>query len=58
MIRGRITGLNNATTYLNTTGQRLGRDFQNEIIKRSRALSAKMQMDLNNAVDKGAVRLC
>lgn len=55
MIRGRITGLNNATTYLNTTGQRLGRDFQNEIIKRSRALSAKMQMDLNNAVDKGAV---
>lgn len=54
MMRGSVTGIGNATAYLNTTGQRLGRDFQNEIIKRSKALAMKMQFDMNNSVDKGA----
>ena len=51
----RINGVNNVSTYIRTTGTRLNNQFQAEIIKRSRSLSAKMQLDLNRAVNKGAV---
>jgi len=55
MLKVKINGLDNSRTYLNKTGEKLGRNFQNEIIKRSRELSIKMQKDLNDSVDKGAV---
>ena len=51
----RITGIDNVTNYIKTTGTKLGKQFQDEIIKRSRVLSMKVQADMNNAVDKGAV---
>ena len=51
----RITGIDNATNYIQTTGTKLGKKFHDEIIKRSRVLSMKVQADMNNAVDKGAV---
>ena len=50
-----ITGIGNATSYITTQGTRLNKQFQNEIIKRSRALSVRMQADLNNTIDKGPV---
>lgn len=48
----RITGIDNVTNYIKTTGTKLGKQFQDEIIKRSRVLSMKVQADMNNAVDK------
>ncbi|WP_318389576.1 hypothetical protein [Enterobacter sp.] len=51
----RINGISSTTTYINTQGAKLGKLFQNEIIKRSKLLSQKVQADLNNSVEKGAV---
>ncbi|ENV4137226.1 hypothetical protein ACFJ8K_001292 [Escherichia coli] len=51
----RINGIGSTTSYINTQGAKLGKLFQNEIIKRSKLLSQKVQADLNNSVDKGAV---
>lgn len=51
----RIIGLNNAKKYVQRQGQVLGKDFQKNMINRSRALSLEMQKDLVNSVDKGAV---
>lgn len=50
-----INGVGSTRTYIQTTGTKLKKQFQNEIIKRSRTLSQKVQADLNNSVDKGAV---
>jgi hypothetical protein len=44
-----------AQEYIRSTGQKLGRDFQKEIINRTRALAQKMQADLNQSVDRGSV---
>lgn len=51
----RINGVASTKTYITTTGEKLNKQFQDEIIKRSRTLSHKVQADLNNAVDRGAV---
>lgn len=51
----RINGIGNTKTYINKQGKALMKQFQEEIIKRSRVLSQKVQADLNNAVDKGSV---
>lgn len=50
----RINGISNAKSYINTQGTKLGKQFQEEVIKRSRILSQKIQSDLNNSVDRGA----
>ena len=47
--------VSNAQNYIQSTGQKLGQQFQKEIINRSRALAVKMQQDLNRSVDKGGV---
>lgn len=51
----RIEGLSSTKKYINKQGQKLGRDFQKQMIDRSRALSIQMQKDLVDSVDKGAV---
>lgn len=51
----KITGLNESKTFINKTGKRLGKDFQSEIIKRSRALSDNLQKGINASVDRGTV---
>lgn len=51
----RINGISSTTSYINTQGTKLGKIFQNEIIKRSKLLAQKVQADLNNSVEKGAV---
>ena len=50
-----VNGIGRTRTYIQTTGEKLNKQFQNEIIKRSRTLSQKVQADLNRSVDKGAV---
>ncbi|WP_312229007.1 hypothetical protein [Pseudescherichia sp.] len=50
-----VNGISNATAYLKQKGREFGKNFQNEIINRSKALAMKMQKDMNNAVDKGGV---
>ncbi|MDD7993754.1 hypothetical protein [Kosakonia radicincitans] len=50
----KITGLNESKTFINKTGKRLRKDFQSEIIKRSRALSDTLQKGINSSVDRGA----
>lgn len=50
-----IKGLSNTKTYLNKEGIRLGKEFQKEIIRRSRALAVTLQNDINDSVDRGAV---
>lgn len=54
-VRTTITGTRRTQEYINRTGQKLGKQFQKEIINRARALSVKLQNDMSNAVDKGAV---
>lgn len=51
----RINGIGSTRNYIQTQGVRLNNQFQNEIIKRSKLLSLRMQGDLNNSVDRGAV---
>ncbi|MDT0637953.1 hypothetical protein RM437_07880 [Citrobacter werkmanii] len=51
----KVTGLSSAKGYLNKEGKRFGTEFQNEVIKRSRELSRKIQMDMSAAIDKGPV---
>jgi len=51
----RVSGVGDVQNYINKTGNKLGKDFQGELIKRSRALALKMQQDLNRSVDKGGV---
>ncbi|HFR1839842.1 TPA: hypothetical protein ACHU4M_004577, partial [Shigella sonnei] len=48
-------GIGSIRNYIQTQGVRLNNQFQNEIIKRSKLLSQRMQGDLNNSVDRGAV---
>lgn len=55
MINGTITGIGNATAYLNTQGRQLGQNFQKELINRARALSIQLQKGISESVDKGAV---
>lgn len=50
----KITGFNESKTFINKTGKRLRKDFQSEIIKRSRALSDTIQKGINASVDRGA----
>lgn len=50
-----INGIGNVKKYLNSTGQRLGNQFNKEIIDRSRKLSIQLQQELNASVDKGVV---
>lgn len=50
-----INGIGSTRNYIQTQGVRLNNQFQNEIIKRSKLLSQRMQGDLNNSVDRGAV---
>lgn len=51
----RLSGIRNTKDYINKQGIKLGKQFQSELINRSRVLSQKVQADLNNSVDKGAV---
>ncbi|HFZ2060974.1 TPA: hypothetical protein ACIJZ3_000631 [Enterobacter cloacae] len=51
----RINGISSTQSYIKTEGTKLGKLFNDEIIKRSRLLSQKVQADLNNSVDRGAV---
>lgn len=55
MINGNITGIGNATAYLNTQGRQLGQNFQKELINRARALSIQLQREISQSVDKGPV---
>lgn len=50
-----INGIGSTRNYIQTQGVRLNNQFQKEIIKRSKLLSLRMQGDLNNSVDRGAV---
>lgn len=54
-VKTTISGTKTTKQYLNRTGQKLGKDFQKEIINRARALSVRMQNDMNNTIDKGPV---
>ncbi|ROP61617.1 hypothetical protein EDF81_0088 [Enterobacter sp. BIGb0383] len=54
-VRTTVTGTRTTQEYLNRSGQKLGNQFQKEIITRARALSVQMQTDMNNAVDRGPV---
>lgn len=50
-----INGIRNVQRYINRTGQDLGRNFQKEIINRTRILSKNLQTGMTNSVDRGAV---
>jgi hypothetical protein len=50
-----ISGIRNVQRYINSTGQDLGRNFQKEIINRTRILSKNLQTGMTNSVDRGAV---
>lgn len=54
-VNTRITGADGSIQYLNRQGQQLGAEFQNEIIKRARALSVKIQNGISTSVAGGAV---
>ncbi|MDF2784228.1 MAG: hypothetical protein K0S95_763 [Pantoea eucrina] len=51
----RITGIRDNKTYLQVTGRQLKNEFQNELLKRARQLSKRMQADLDSSVDRGPV---
>ena len=50
-----VSGIRNVQRYINRTGQDLGRNFQKEIINRTRILSKNLQTGITNSVDRGAV---
>ncbi|WP_237567458.1 hypothetical protein [Phytobacter massiliensis] len=50
-----INGLGTAKSYINKRGKELGKDFQKTLIRETRDLSIKMQKELNESIDKGAV---
>lgn len=54
-IKSKVTGLNQSKVYVNNEGRRLGSEFQNELITKTRELAIKMQTDLNTSIDRGAV---
>lgn len=54
-IQSKVTGSNQSKVYVNNEGRRLGSEFQNELITKTRELAIKMQTDLNTSIDRGAV---
>jgi len=54
-IKSKVTGLKQSKIYINKEGKKLGSDFQNELITKTRELAVKMQTDLNTSIDRGAV---
>ncbi|EPY1489552.1 TPA: hypothetical protein ACK2W9_003797 [Klebsiella michiganensis] len=54
-IKSKVTGLKQSKIYINKEGKKLGSDFQNELITKTRELAVKMQTDLNASIDRGSV---
>lgn len=54
-VNTRITGADGSIQYLNRQGQQLGAEFQNEIIKRARALAVQIQNGISTSAAGGGV---
>ncbi|EMM6153205.1 MULTISPECIES: hypothetical protein [Enterobacter cloacae complex] len=50
-----ITGIGKTKRYINREGVKLEKEFRSNLVNQMRKLSSKMQNDINDSVDKGAV---